>query len=122
MRTPTDAAKRALAYVGRMTPTPTTNLFLVERYVPASDLDQLAAAVHRVAHRCGERRGAGVEVDYVHSIYIPEEDTCFCVFRAPSANDVREVNDVEAFAIDRVSAGFGFNTRGARVPGESGMA
>ena len=108
--------------VGRMTPARTTNLFLVERYVPASGLDQLAAAVHRVARRCGEHRRAGVEVEYVHSIYIPEEDTCFCVFRAPSTDAVREVNDVEAFAIDRVSAGFGFNTRGSPVPGERGTA
>ena len=108
--------------VGRMTPARTTNLFLVERYVPASGLDQLAAAVHRVAHRCGEHRRASVEVEYVHSIYIPEEDTCFCVFRAPSTDAVREVNDAEAFAIDRVSAGFGFNTRGTRVSGERGTA
>jgi Nickel responsive protein SCO4226-like len=90
--------------------------------VPASDLDQLAAAVQRVAHRCGQHRRAGGEVEYVHSIYIPEEETCFCVFRAASTNDVREVNDVEAFAIDRVSAGFGFNTRGTRVSGERGTA
>jgi hypothetical protein len=41
---------------------------------------------------------------------------------APSTSDVREVNDVEAFAIDRVSAGFGFNTRGSRVRGERGTA
>jgi uncharacterized protein DUF4242 len=108
--------------VGRMTPARTTNLFLVERYVPATDLDQLAAAVHRVAHRCGERRRARVEVEYVHSIYIPEEDTCFCVFRAPSTDAVREVNDAEGFVIDRVSAGFGFSTSGSRVPGERGTA
>ena len=105
-----------------MTLARTTNLFLVERYVPASDLDQLAAAVHRVAHRCGEHRRAGVDVAYVHSIYIPAEDTCFCVFRAPSTDDVREVNDVEAFVFDRVSAGFGFNTRGSPMPGERGTA
>ena len=105
-----------------MSPARTTNLFLVERYVPASDLDQLATAVHRVAHRCEEHRRAGVDVAYVHSIYVPAEDTCFCVFRAPSTDDVREVNDVEAFGIDRVSAGFGFDTRAFRTPGERGTA
>ena len=105
-----------------MSPARTTNLFLVERYVPASDLDQLATAVHRVAHRCEEHRRTGVDVAYVHSIYVPAEDTCFCVFRAPSTDDVREVNDVEAFGIDRVSACFGFDTRAFRMPGEGGTA
>ena len=93
--------------------TPPTNLFLVERYLPATNLEALSAAVRRVADACTTRRSSGVDIHYVHSIYIPAEDTCFCVFRAASAAAVRDTNDAQTFRIDRISAGFELDTRTA---------
>lgn len=89
---------------------PPTNLFLVERYLPATDFEALSAAVRRVADACSTRRSAGVDIDYVHSIYIPAEDTCFCVFRAVSAAAVLDANEPQTFRIDRISAGFELDT------------
>ena len=89
---------------------PPTNLFLVERYLPATNLEVLSATVRRVADACATRRDAGVDIHYVHSIYIPAEDTCFCVFRAASAAVVRDANDALTFRIDRISAGFELDT------------
>jgi Protein of unknown function (DUF4242) len=71
--------------------------FLVERYLsPAAAVD-LAAATSRVARLCGD---AGVR--YLYSAYLPTEDTCFCLFRAPSADAVRAVNHHGQFAFDRL--------------------
>ncbi len=97
---------------------PPTNLFLIERYLPATTLEELSTAVERVAHACRTRRMAGVDIRYLHSIYIPAEDTCFCVFRAASAAVVRDANDAPTFRIDRISAGFELDT-GAGDPSPS---
>jgi hypothetical protein len=42
-------------------------------------------------------------VAYLQSAYLPTEDTCFCLFRAPSAEAVRAVNRESGFALDRIT-------------------
>jgi hypothetical protein len=83
---------------------PPADLFLVERYLPAANVDELRAVVARVARSCDELRAAGADLRYLHSTYIPSEDTCFCVFEAASAVDVTSVNEAHGFRVDRVSA------------------
>ena len=39
---------------------------------------------------------------YLYSAYLSTEDTCFCLFLAPSAEAVRAVNREAGFALDRV--------------------
>jgi len=80
-----------------------TSIFLVERYVAVTDVDVLAAAVARAGLACA----AGHGVRYLHSTYIPEEDTCFCVFRAPSAQSVRAINEAARFDLDRIVSAIG---------------
>ena len=75
--------------------------FLVERYLPAAAADSLPAAVSRVAQLCASRPGTGVR--YLHSVYLPSEETCFCLFRGPSAEAVRDVNREAGFALDRIT-------------------
>ena len=113
------------AIVALVTPAerPPTNLFLVERYLPATNYEVLSATVRRVADTCATRRDAGVDLHYIHSIYIPAEDTCFCVFRAASAAAVHAANDAHTFRIDRISAGFELDTlTGHRSPSAAGSA
>jgi hypothetical protein len=43
-------------------------------------------------------------VQYLHSAYLPAEDTCFCLFRAATAEAVRALNDEASFALDRIAA------------------
>jgi uncharacterized protein DUF4242 len=76
--------------------------FLVERYLPTSAIGSLAASVATVARRCAEQDGA-TSVSYLQSIYVPAEDTCFCVFLARSGEDVRAVNAAGRFPIDRIA-------------------
>lgn len=77
--------------------------FLVERYVPASAANGLAASVARVAALCTDPVDAARGVQYLHSAYLPSEDTCFCVFSAASADAVRKVNGEAGFAFDRIT-------------------
>lgn len=102
--------------------------FLVERYLsPAAAVD-LAPSSARVARLCAADGGTGVR--YLYSAYLPTEDTCFCVFRAPSADAVRAVNGRGGFAFDRIVdavlvLGAGYDVppdraAGGDVPGRQG--
>jgi hypothetical protein len=87
-------------------PTDTSSIFLVERYLPVTDLDELAAAVTRVGSACADSDAA---VRYLHSTFVPAEDTCFCVFQAPSAQSVRAVNEAARFGLDRIVSAVGLD-------------
>ena len=56
----------------------------------------------RVARICTEQAG-GTAVRYLQSIYVPAEDTCFCVFQALSGEAVLAVNDAGHFSVDRIA-------------------
>jgi Protein of unknown function (DUF4242) len=77
--------------------------FLVERYLSASATSGLADSVARVARLCTESGSSTTGVRYLQSTYLPSEDTCFCVFRARSAEAVRAINNRAEFAFDRIT-------------------
>jgi hypothetical protein len=80
-----------------------TTAFLVERYLPPAAADSLPASVGRVARLCADMDHSGLGVQYLHSAYLPAEDTCFCLFRGPSSEAVRQVNREAQFALDRIT-------------------
>jgi hypothetical protein len=94
------------ASVGR--PRPAGSVFLVERYLPPAAATDLAASVARAARLCAlsieHGSGPAAHVQYLHSTYMPTEDTCFCLFRASTADAVRALNDEAHFALDRITA------------------
>ena len=55
-----------------------------------------------VARICAGQTGE-TAVRYLQSIYVPAEDTCFCVFQALSSDAVRAVNDAGHFSLDRIT-------------------
>jgi hypothetical protein len=82
---------------------PHRTAFLVERYLPTPEAGALADSVTRVARLCADSDQGGSAVQYLHSAYLPTEDTCFCLFRAASADDVSAVNRAAAFSYDRIT-------------------
>ena len=90
----------------RRDPDSPSSVFLVERYLPAAAAGNLAASVARAAQLCVLSAGSGSasRVQYLHSVYLPAEDTCFCLFRAATAEAVRALNDEASFALDRIAA------------------
>jgi hypothetical protein len=84
-------------------PKPAASAFLVERYLPVSAAGDLATSVAHVARICAGRGAGSTAVRYLHSMYLPADDTCFCVFQAPSSDAVRAVNDAGHFPLDRIT-------------------
>jgi len=77
--------------------------FLVERYVPRSATVGLADSVARVALLCIDAAAIERGMRYLQSAYLPSEDTCFCLFLAPSSDAVRQINDDGEFPLDRIT-------------------
>jgi hypothetical protein len=78
-------------------------VYLVERYLAAPDAVDLAAAVARLALACLATAGSAAPVRYLHSTFVPADDTCFCLFQAASSDAVRSVNASVRFGFDRIS-------------------
>src|SRR6266567_1581222 len=90
----------------RRDPDSPSSVFLVERYLPAAAAGNLASSVARAARLCAlsAESGSASRVQYLHSAYLPAEDTCFCLFRAATADAVRALNEEASFALDRIAA------------------
>jgi Protein of unknown function (DUF4242) len=81
-------------------------VFLVERYVPPSAAERLAAAIPRAARlgTSSAKSGSALSAQYLLSAYLPAEDTCFCIFRAATADAVRALNHTAELPLDRITA------------------
>jgi hypothetical protein len=90
---------------------PAPRIFLIERYLPVTRVDDLAAAVLRVEQVCAAHRAAGLDLHYLHSTFLPAEDTCFCVFQGPSAEAVQAVNETAGLVVDRIRTAVRLDTR-----------
>ena len=77
--------------------------FLVELYVPRAD----AAAVTRGAERTRRVAEAmtldGTPVRYLQSIFVPDDETCFFLYEAVSADAARRAALGAALTVDRVA-------------------
>jgi len=95
-------------------------IYLVERYAPGT-VDR-SGAVERVARLVAEARSAGSPVRYLWSARIAADETWLCLFEAPDAGTVADLNRRAAFPFDRISPGErGHNHPGARArPREEG--
>jgi phosphohistidine phosphatase SixA len=66
---------------------------LAERYVPGADR-QLAVADAGRARQAGRELAAeGINVRYLSSALVPADETCFALFEACSADQVRQLLD-----------------------------
>jgi hypothetical protein len=80
--------------------------YLVEVYVPRTDPPDAGDGNVRAA--AAEATG----VRYRGSIFVPDEETCFVLFEAESADAVRDAAALAQLPFDRVSAAF---SEGMRV-------
>jgi len=82
-------------------------VFLVERYLASAAALELPASVARLAGLCSasteSRSDQVAAVRYLSSVYLPGEDTCFCLFRAPTIEAVRSLNEAAGFPLDRIT-------------------
>jgi hypothetical protein len=88
-------------------------MYLVERYLPGRDRTWLEGALARLPR---ERSG----VAYLGSTYVPSDESCFCRFDAPTADTVRDANEVAGVPFARIVAAeeIGIDQPGASEKGD----
>jgi hypothetical protein len=79
-----------------------SGFFLVERYLPLLDEAALEALGSRLAAAASELRRDGVEVRWLGSTALPEEESCFCIFLAPNRNAVEAANELAGACYERI--------------------
>lgn len=66
--------------------------YLVEVYLPRSRADEARAAARRARAAAEELAREGTAVRYVRTTFLPDDETCFHLFEAVSADAVEEVS------------------------------
>jgi hypothetical protein len=77
--------------------------FLVEVYTPRLDETALAKLVARLETAAEAMSADGFRVRYLRSIHVPEDETCFHLFQAESAEVVCEAGRRAGLTFDRVT-------------------
>jgi hypothetical protein len=77
--------------------------FLVEFYVSRSDAAGVERAGERARLAADELTLAGTSVRYLRSIFVPEDETCFFLYEAVSADAVRAAQGRAALPTHRIS-------------------
>ena len=78
--------------------------YLVELYVPRSGAGVLEDAAARARSAAAELRDEGLDVSYVRSTYVAEDETCFHVYEAEGPELVEEAVRRAGAAFSRVAA------------------
>ena len=68
-------------------------VYMVERALPGITMEQLAAAQKAAIEKGREFTANGKNVRYIRSTFLPGESKCMCLFEAPNAELVKELND-----------------------------
>jgi hypothetical protein len=92
-------------------------IFLVERYLPGMDGGELERALERLKKATVELQTGGVEVRYLGSTIVPEDEACFCQFEGPSEELVAEVNRKAGIRFDRIVTAVAVAPAGAKSGG-----
>jgi hypothetical protein len=64
--------------------------FLLELYVSRLDGTTVEAGAERARRAAEDLCNEGRPVRYLRSLFVPDEETCFYIYEADSADDVRE--------------------------------
>jgi hypothetical protein len=76
--------------------------FLVELYVARTDARAVRCGAERSRRAAEALTRAGTPVRYVRSIFVPEDETCFFLYEAASADAVRQAVCGAALTCERV--------------------
>ena len=77
--------------------------FLVELYVSRTDAGAVGRRAERARLAAEDLTRDGTPTRYLHSIYVPEDETCFFLYEAASADAVRAAARGAALTFERVA-------------------
>jgi len=81
--------------------------FLVELYVPRGEAEGTVLGVARAREAAEELNRRGTEIRYLRSIFVPDDETCFHLYRAASIEAVREAESLAGLRFERISEAAG---------------
>jgi uncharacterized protein DUF4242 len=64
--------------------------FLLEVYASRTEARAVEVGAERARHAAEQLSGEGTRVRFLRTMFVPEEETCFYLYEAASADDVRE--------------------------------
>jgi hypothetical protein len=67
-------------------------IYLVERYLPDAGTAELRSLADRLGHASASLSREGTPVRYLDTTFMPDEESCFCRFEAPSLHATALVN------------------------------
>lgn len=76
--------------------------YLVEAYSPKSSREDLNSLVARARRASAGMRRDGIDVRYLRPILVPEDEICFHLFEAPSAEAVGEASRRAQLVYERI--------------------
>ena len=78
-------------------------IFLVERYWPDVDVDELRRALPRLESAVMAMRSEGREVEYLGSILMPIDQVVFTLVAATDEKEIRQLNERAGLPVDRIA-------------------
>ena len=76
--------------------------YAAERYMPGVIPEQLRDAARRAKAASAEMTAEGTRITYLSSTLLSGDDTCYCLFHAPSEQAVRQANDRAGIPYERI--------------------
>lgn len=77
-------------------------VYMVERDLPGITLEQLSGAQRAAIDTSRRFSAEGKQVQYIRSTYVPGESRCMCLFEAPNAQRVKDVNEAAQIPFTRI--------------------
>jgi muconolactone delta-isomerase len=78
-------------------------VYMVDRDLPGISMEELGAAQRRAIDWSQRYQSEGRQVRYIRSTFVPGEAHCMCLFEAPDADLVAELNDDAEIPYTRVT-------------------
>lgn len=78
-------------------------VYMVDRDLPGISMDALGQAQRKAIETAASYQEQGRDVRYIRSTFVPGESHCMCLFEAPSAKDVTDLNDEAEIPYTRVT-------------------
>lgn len=79
-------------------------IYLVERYLVDVERRELDGLPARLRAAVAQLRASGIEITYLDSTFLPEDECCLCRFDAPSVHATELVNRLAGAPFSRISA------------------
>jgi len=76
--------------------------YLAELYLPKGTATEVASAAARARAAAAELENAGIEVRCMRSIFVPEDETWFLLYDAPTAAAVKRAIEHAALPCARI--------------------